>query len=77
MAVILDFPKATVTLTFCDHTGEGTIDYRLVKTQQQLASMLGVFASDLIAEGYISEHDLKAIIDTAIVDGKESRNGEK
>lgn len=74
---ILEFPKATVTLTFCDQTGQGSIDYRHVKTQEQLAAMLGVFASDLIAERYISERDLRMIINTAIVDGQKSLKGEK
>ena len=74
---IMEFPKATLVLQFCDQTGQGSIDYRHVKTQDQLAAMLGVFASDLIAERYISERDLKMIINTAIVEGKESWKGEK
>ena len=67
--MILDFPKATVTLSFCDHTGQGTIDYRHIETREQLATMLGCFMADLMAEGYLAEKEVRAVMETAIEEG--------
>jgi hypothetical protein len=67
---IEEFPQTTVVLKFREDTGDGMIDYRHVKTQQQLAAMLGCFAMDLISEGYLAEDDVRAVMNTAILEAR-------
>lgn len=67
---IQSFPQTTIVLGFRDDTGDGTIDYRHVQTQEQLAAMLGCFAMDLIAEGYLAEDDIRAVMNTAILEAR-------
>lgn len=62
---ILHFPFATITLSFCDTTGEGTVDYRHVKTREQLIAMLGCFMADLMDEEYLSKEEIQAALNTA------------
>ena len=74
MSNIDEFPQTTVVLKFREDTGDGMIDYRHVKTQQQLAAMLGCFAMDLIAEGYLAEDDVRAVMNTAILEARKEKN---
>lgn len=74
MSNVVKFPRATIVLSFCDTTGEGTIDYRHVQTREHLAAMLGCFMADLMAENYLSAEEIKAVMETAISERKEDES---